>query len=201
MDVHCWRILARSRSYFALLGELLLACSWFLYFVAYICQIFVIITFSYTELQIFFFCCVLLNLQSSCTKLILSFRQPLSSFYFHFLFFSLSFSLFLISISVAFSPLNTNHNVLTSFIALFGTANSKAKLHSLDLFVMSLLKWVYTASVSDAEEIVMKIKLQVTRRNFALKQFQFLKSENLEFGDLWTEQMCQFLRACVVVYF
>lgn len=98
---------------------------------------FMVLSFTYTEMQVSPFHFVSFNSLGSATYFIPSFRQSLPSFYFPPSFFSPSFPLFAISNPITVMARDIKYSMLTSSAMLFDTAAFNAKLISLELPVKS----------------------------------------------------------------
>lgn len=119
-------MLAEIRSLFNLLERISLPCSSFFYALGYVCWLFVVITFAYTELQAFL---------TGAEQSILAFRKSLTSFHsFFFLFssFSLTIPFSRIPSLFALSNVDLNVSVLTSLLVPFDTAAFEAKVNFLE---------------------------------------------------------------------
>lgn len=87
------------------------------------------------------------------------------------------------------SRVGTKISTLISFDVLFGSATFKAVLTFLHLLVKSFFERVATAAATARKEFIESMEVKKFRRKSALKQSQFLKSENLSLRELETEAL------------
>lgn len=89
------------------------------------------------------------------------------------------------------SPSDKITGVLIFFAVLFDNTAFKAKLNSLEIPVSRCFEWVRTSTDSAVKELVERMELKVTQRNFAVSESQFLLSTDLSLCKLRIERVRQ----------
>lgn len=87
------------------------------------------------------------------------------------------------------STLDINYTLLISYVGLFDTDAYKAAFRPLKFILILTLDYVRTVAPPSSEKIKKRTELKFSWRNSALKEFQFLKRENVALCKLAVEQI------------